>query len=242
MKKLISFKLFSIFSVMLALVMSVGVFATPEYTYADTNTYTITFKCSGGDNANAEIIKTVTVNEGESLLLSDLPKEGEPGLPKIENNRYIWFYVVDGKLIRATIPAEENGAVIENVTSNIMFWAIKYDTSQKHTVTFIMPDSTVVTKTVSDGETVDEPMYDLGFCERVKYDKSLENIKEDMTINVTIDNTLKYIFMAGCFALLVTSLAVIVIVVFKSLDSDDDEEDEEREPLDGDSAENKIEE
>jgi len=130
--------------------------------------------------------------------------------------------------------------VLENITSDIVFWAIKQDISKKHEVTFIMPDSTVVTKFVSDGETVDEPIYDLGFCERIKYDKSLENIREDMTINVTIDNTFKYVFMAGCFALLVTSLVVIVVIVFKSFkdtDEDDEYDDLEDELVsDGDGA------
>jgi len=240
MKKPATFKFFSIFAVVLALVFSVGVFAAPGEAYADNNTYTITFKCSGADNSNAAVIKSVVVDEGDSLLLSDMPKEGDEGLPRIENNKYIWFYVVDGKLIRATIPAEETGVVLENITSDIVFWAIKQDISKKHEVTFIMPDSTVVTKFVSDGETVDEPIYDLGFCERIKYDKSLENIREDMTINVTIDNTFKYVFMAGCFALLVTSLVVIVVIVFKSFkdtDEDDEYDDLEDELVsDGDGA------
>lgn len=232
MKKLSIFKLLSIFVVMLALTVSASVFAAPQKTYAENTTYTITFKCSGNDNENAAVIKTVVVNEGESLLLSDLPKEGDAGLPVIENNRYIWFYVVDGGLIKATIPAEETGAVLENITSDIVFWAIKQDTSQKHSVTFIMPDSTTVTKMVSHGDTVDEPMYELGFCERVRYDKSLENITEDMTITVTIDNTLKYVFMAGCCALLVTSLVVIVLIVFRSLkDPEDDEWEDELTPV-----------
>lgn len=227
MKKVSGIKIFSILAVMLTLVLSVGVFSTPSKTYADTNKYTITFKCSGENNSSAETIKTITIDAGDNILLSDLPKEGDPGLPKIENNKYIWFYVVGGKLIKATIPEQQSGIVIKDVSSDIVFWAIKQDTSKKHTITFIMPDSTIVTKTVSDGGTVDEPMFELGFCERVKYDKSLENVKEDMTINVSIDNTLKYIFMAGCCALLVTSLTVIVLVVFKTLkEPEDDWEDE----------------
>jgi len=47
-----------------------------------------------------------------------------------------------------------------------------------------------------------------------------------MTVNVSIDNTLKFVFMAGCGALLITSIVVIVVIIFKTLRlPDDDDED-----------------
>ena len=241
MKNFTKLKLITAFVMLLTLILGVSVFAEPEkFAVAESPTYTVTFKRSGENNSNAEIIKSITVNSGDSLLLKDIPKEGDEGLPIIENNKYIWFYVVDGKLIKATIPNDPNSAVIQNINSDIVFWAIKQDTSKKHTITFIMPDSTIVTKTVSDGETVDEPMVELGFCERAKYDKSLKNIKESMTINVSIDNTLKYVFMAGCGALLVASLTVIVLVIFKTLKMPDDDWDDDLVPVDGDNDDANI--
>jgi len=89
-----------------------------------------------------------------------------------------------------------------------------------------MPDETIVTKTVVDGGTVDAPIPELGFCQRVKYDKPLANVTGDMTVNVKIDNTLKYIFISVSFALLITSLVVIVVIVFRVLRIPDDEEDD----------------
>ena len=84
----------------------------------------------------------------------------------------------------------------------------------------------IITKTVVNGGTVDEPIVDLGFCQRVKYDKSLANVTDDMIINVTIDNTYKYVFMGGCLAALVGSIVVIVIIIFKTLNIEDDDEDD----------------
>ena len=53
MKKLSTFKFISIFVVIFALIFSAGVFSVQQTACADGATYTITFKCSGNDNANA---------------------------------------------------------------------------------------------------------------------------------------------------------------------------------------------
>lgn len=226
MIKLRKFSLIICFVALLTLILGVGVFNDPQSTaFADTQTYTVTFKKGGLGNTPAENIGSITVNEGESILESDLPTNE---LPALVNAKYIWFYSPNGggTLHKASITGDESHVVIENVSSNIVFWAVVQDTSERHKVTFIMPDSTIVTKTVADGGTVDGPVPELGFCQRVKYDKSLENIHDDMTVTVTIDNTLKYVFMAGCIALLVASIVVIVVIIFKTLNlPDDDEED-----------------
>jgi len=226
MIKLRKFSLIACFVALLTLILGVGVFAEPNETVlAETPTYTVTFKKGGIGDTPAELIKTITVEEGESLKESDLPTDM---LPALTNAKYIWFYSPNGgeKLYKAAITGEGSHVLIQNVSSNIVFWAVVQDTSERHKVTFIMPDSTVITKTVADGGTVDGPIPDLGFCERVKYDKSLENIHDDMTVNVSIDNTLKFVFMAGCGALLITSIVVIVVIIFKTLRlPDDDDED-----------------
>lgn len=228
MKNLTKNTILKLFTLALAIVLCMSVFCLIDSNiYADATTHTITFKLSGENNEEAKVIKTITLNNGDNLILSDLPKAGDEGLPKIDNISYIWFYVVDGRLTKATIPSTESGVVIENVAEDITFWAIKQDNSEKHTVTFIMPDSTVVTKTVGDGLDVDEPIFDLGFCQRLKFDKSLENIKEDTIITVTIDNTLKYVFMVICGVLIFASLVVVVYIAFKMLKTPEDDEPED---------------
>lgn len=230
MAKTKKLNLITCFVAILTLLLGVGFFLAPEKTaLAENTTYTVVFKKGGSGDSSAEVIEaaTLTLNEGEAVLERDINFATEH-LPQVENGRYIWFYSIDnGKtLVKATITGDGNREVVKNVKNNIMFWAYFQDTSDRHKVTFIMPDQTVITKTVADGDTVDAPIPELGFCERVKYDKSLDNIKEDMTVTVTIDNTLKFVFMAGCGALLVTSIVVIVVIIFRALKlPDDDDED-----------------
>lgn len=209
---------------LLTLVTSVGgFFVTPKTeAKADTN-YTITFK--NGD----EVVKTLVKASGSDIVEGDLPTNQLPSLTK---EYYKWFYSTNNgqTLFRVTEKGDEDNIIFQNVNSDIIFWVKTFPLPSSYCkVTFVLPDTTRVTKTVEKGGTVDEPTVDLGFCERVKYDKSLENINEDMTINVSIDNTYKYIFMVGCLTALITSLIVIVVVVFKALkvEDDDDEDDVE---------------
>lgn len=221
-----------ILCIMLTLLMSVGGFFASDYekVSADT-TYTITFKY------NDTTIKEMTVEAGGYILERDLPRPEDGGFVVPNNEYYRWFYSLNNgqTFIRIAPTGDGSSHAIENINCDVVLW-VKFfpSTSNYHKVTFILPDSTKVIKTVENGGTVDEPIYDLGFCEKLKFDKELTNIKEDMTINVSIDNTYKYIFVGGCLAMLVGSLVVIVVIIFKSLsiedDDDDEEEDEEVQP------------
>ena len=216
-----------ILCIMLTLLMGVGGFFASDYKKVDADaTYTVTFMY--GD----ETIKTMTVEAGGSILEGDLPNPTNGGFTVPENEYYRWFYSLNNgqTFIRIAPTGDATTEAIQNINCDVILW-VKFfpSTSNYHKVTFILPDSTKVIKTVENGGTVDEPIYDLGFCEKLKFDKSLTNIQEDMTINVSIDNTYKYIFVAGCLAMLVGSLVVIVVIIFKSLsiEEDDDEDDEE---------------
>ncbi len=208
---------------MLTLVTGVGGFFVPQAEAKADATYSVIFK--KGD----EVIKTMTVDAGCSILESDLPNPANGDFEVPENEYYRWFYSLNNgqTFIRITPSGEGTTEVIKNINCDVMLW-VKFfpNMSDYHKVTFLLPDSTKVIKTVQNGGTVDEPLYDLGFCERLRFDKSLSNIQEDMTINVTIDNTYKYIFLAGCLAMLIGSLVVIVVIIFKSLRIEDDDEDE----------------
>lgn len=195
---------------------------------ADNPSYSVTFK--KGDT----ILKSMSVEEGGYITEGDLPnQQTHPNeLPPLKNEYYRWFYSLNNgqTFIRITESGDSAAQVIKNINCDVILWVREFpNTSSYHKVTFVLPDATKVTKTVEDGGTVDEPIVDLGFCERAKYDKSLANIQEDMTINVSIDSTYKYIFVAGCLTALITSIVVIVVIIFKTLkvpDDDDDDEDE----------------
>lgn len=215
---------------MLTLTLCASVLVVPKYSAKADVEHTVTFM--NGD----VMIKEMTVSDGESVKESDLPTHTTHAstMPTVGDNEYYkWFYSADGgqRLYRITITNDLDNEVIKNIKSDIIVWIKVFaDTSGYHEVTFLMPDSTKVTKKVPDGGTVDEPLLELGFCERAKYDKSLENITSDTVITVTIDNTYKYIFVVGCLTALVTSLVVIVVIVFRMLrvpDDDDDELDDE---------------
>lgn len=211
---------------MLTLLFGVsGIFAPKSQVANAETTYTITFK--KGD----EVIKTMTVGADGFITEGDLPTTAtHPDyLPELTNEYYRWFYSANNgqTLIRVASTGDPTAHAIENINSDIILWIKQFpNPNSYHKVTFILPDSTKVTKTVVNGGTVDEPIVDLGFCQRVKYDKSLANVTDDMIINVTIDNTYKYVFMGGCLAALVGSIVVIVIIIFKTLNIEDDDEDD----------------
>ena len=214
-----------ILCIMLTLLTGVGGFFASDFKVANADaTYTITFK--QGDN----VLKTMTVDAGGYILEGDLPDGTDFTVP--ENEYYRWFYSLNNgqTFIRISPSGDETTQVIKDINCDVVLW-VKFfpNTSNYHKVTFVLPDATRVIKTVENGGTVDEPIFDLGFCEKLKYDKSLSNIQEDMLINVSIDSTYKYIFLAGCLAMLVGSLVVIVVIIFKSLKVEDDDEDEDDE-------------
>lgn len=212
---------------MLTLTLCASGLVVPKYSAKADSEYTVTFKNGDG------VIKQMTVSEGGCVKESDLPTHTTHAstMPTVGDNEYYkWFYSANGgqTLFRITITNNADNEVIKNIKSDVIVWIKVFaDTSDYHEVTFLMPDSTKVTKRVPDGGTVDEPLMELGFCERAKYDKSLENITSDTVITVTIDNTYKYIFVVGCLTALVTSLVVIVVIVFRMLRVPDDDDDDE---------------
>lgn len=213
------------------LCMGVGAFFAPtQLAHADTPTHTVTFK------KGSEVIATLTVEEGESITEADIPSTlTHPAqLPELAKNKYYkWFYSTnDVNYFAVNITNDLTKEVITDIKSDIIFRVnVITKTSDFHEVTFILPNGAKVTSKVADGEDVEEPIVDLGFCERADYDKSLLSIREDTVITVTIDYTYKYIFVGGCLAVLIVSLVVIVVIIFRVLRVPDDEDEEFNEEL-----------
>lgn len=191
--------------------------------FADTTTRTITFTYNG------ETIKTITLEDGESLKEKDFPIDKLPTLN--ENDMYIWSYTTGetfNTIKYGLFTGDPEGIILPNVTSDITLSpkAVK-NPSKTHEVVFMLPDGSSITMLVYNGEDCQEPDVPLGFCERVNYSASLKNIRENMTIKVTIDRTMKYIFLIGCGTALLASIVVIVIVILKVVNAPDDDDDED---------------
>lgn len=191
---------------------------------ADDGKHTITFKY------NNQVIATKEVNHGDNLTKADFPLSQLPTIS--ENEMYVWFCVKNDTISSAIkydlFDGDENTVIYENVDSDLIFYPTAFkDPSKAHTVVFKLPDGTETSMEVLNGDDCPEPDVPLGFCERVSYSKSLKNIREDMTIEVTIDKTMKYVFLIGCATALLTSIVVIVVVILKVVNApeDDDEDD-----------------
>lgn len=191
--------------------------------FADPTTHTIEFAYNG------ETIKTLTIEDGASLKESDFPIDLLPTLD--ENDMYIWSYTTGetfNTIKYGLFTGNPDGIIISNITSDMVLSPkVVKNPSKTHEVVFILPDGSSITMLVYNGEDCQEPDVPLGFCERVNYSASLKNIRENMTIKVTIDHTMKYIFLIGCGTALLASIVVIVIVILKVVNApDDDDEDE----------------
>jgi hypothetical protein len=190
----------------------------------------VTFK--NGEN----VIKTIDIIENGIITEGDLPTTAtHPELmPELPSNKYYkWYYSTnDINYFALTLTGDRDSEILTDINSNVIFrLRVITKTSNYHDVTFILPTGAKVTTKVAHGEDAENPIVDLGFCERAKYDKSLLAIREDTTINITIDYTYKYIFIGGCLTILIVSLVVIVVIVFKVLRVPDDEDEEFNEEL-----------
>ena len=226
----IRFKITICVALLLTLCMGAGVFFANNVAYADTNEYTVTFK--NGE----QVVDTITIAEGGVITEGDLPTSlTHPTLlPELPSNKYYkWYYSTnDINYFGLNLTGDSTKEILTNVNSDVIFRIrIITKASNLHDVTFNLPNGAKVTTKVAHGENADEPIVDLGFCEKVKYDKSLLAIREDTTINVTIDYTYKYIFIFGCLGILIVSLVVIVVIVFRVLRVPDDEDEEFSEEL-----------
>lgn len=218
--------LYLIITVLIA-ITAVVFFPSPnaEVRAEDPTTYTVTFVYSN------QTLKTMTVPAGGNLKESDLPSSQLPQLG--ENDMFVWFYTNGSTLetIKYSLidgNQSTDNVLISNINSNLTLYPEVYkDPSKQHKVTFKFPDGTQTTMTVYHGEDCEDPDYPLGFCERVVYSASLKNIKEDMTIEVTIDQTMKYIFLIGCATALLASIVVIVIVILKVVNAPENDDDED---------------
>jgi len=215
---------FLIATLLVAIIAVVFLPAANHSVFADPDpvTHTVTFSYNG------TTLKTMTVEDGGSLKKSDFPMSE---LPEIgENDMYVWMYTSGTTLISISYSAfnsEEDRVVVSNITQDINLYPSVFKNPDKtHKVTFRLPDDTEVVLTVYNGEDCPEPDIPLGFCERASYSSSLKNIREDMTIDVTIDRTMKYIFLIGCGTALLASIVVIVVVILKVVNAPEDDDDE----------------
>ena len=129
MKLLKIHKSIVVFTLLLALILGVGVFADPSTHASAEATYTVTFKKSGKNEDN--ILKTITVNEGESVKESELPLDK---LLALENGTYIWFYSTDdNSLTKLSVKGDQNNEILITIIKikckyffykNIIFFAI----------------------------------------------------------------------------------------------------------------------
>lgn len=210
-----------------SLVFAIGTIAffpsTKESVSADETTYTITFAY---DN---QVLTTKEVNHGDNLTKADFPLSQLPVIS--ENEMFVWFCVKGDEQTSINYDlfnGDDDTIIVENINSNLTLYPLIFrDPSKAHEVTFKLPDGNSITIKVLDGDDCQEPDVPLGFCERVSYSKSLKNIREDMTVEVTIDKTMKYVFLIGCATALLTSIVVIVVVILKVVNAPegDDEDD-----------------
>lgn len=222
----------SIFAILITAVMlmiAVAFFYAPlNKVYADPVSYTITYSKQG------VTVLTSTIEQGSNLTEADIPVEI---LPEIGENEMIYFmYTIgtDGTLLSAKRTGNDSNVIISNIQGDVFIYAQVFkDPSKQHKVIFNFPDGSQTTMTVYNGEDCPEPDYKLGFCERAKYSASLKNIREDMTIDVTVDKTLKYVFMIGCGTVLLAGIVVIVVIILKLVNTpeDDDDDSDVAEPL-----------
>lgn len=223
--------LYLIITVLIA-ITAVVFFPSPntEVRALDPTTYTATFVY--GD----QILDTRIVTAGGNLKESDLPIASK--LPQLgENDMFLWRYSYEITPETLTTinysltdgdPSTDN-VLISNINSNVtLYLIIQKDPTKQHKVTFKFPDGTQTTMTVYHGEDCEDPDYPLGFCEKVVYSASLKNVKEDMTIEVTVDQTMKYIFLIGCATALLASIVVIVIVILKVVNAPENDDDEDK--------------
>ena len=222
----------SIFAILITSVMlmiAVALFYVPvNKVYADPTTYTITYSKQG------VTILTTSIEQGSNLTEADIPLEM---LPEIGENEMIYFMYTmgeDGTLLSAKRTGNDSNVIISNIQGNVFIYAQVFkDPSKQHKVTFNFPDGSQTTMTVYNGEDCPAPDYKLGFCERAKYSASLKNIREDMTIDVTVDKSLKYVFMIGCGTVLLAGIVVIVVIILKLVNTPEDDDDSDiTEPLD----------
>ena len=220
---------FLIASLLLAIIAVVFLPATSHNVFADTEPvkHTVTFTYNG------QTLRTRQVEDGGNIKKSDFPLSE---LPEIgENDMWVWMYTSGENLISISYSAfngEDDRVLVSNITQDINLYPTVFKNPDKtHKVIFRLPDKTEVILTVYNGEDCPEPDIPLGFCERASYSSSLKNIREDMTIDVTIDRTMKYIFLIGCGTALLASIVVIVVVILKVVNAPEDDDDENEEEI-----------
>ena len=223
-------KLSIILVLLLTLAMGVGAFFVPDKFVLADATYSVTFKYG------EQVIHTITKNTGESVTEGEIPSTlSHPDkLPALEDNYYYkWFFSANGQTYFAvSVTNDPNNEIVKNISGDVIFRVnVIKKVDKYHDVTFILPNGSKVTTSVEHGEDAEEPIVELGFLERIKYDKSPQLITEDTEITVTIDDTYKKIFIAGCLIVLVASLVVIVVIVFRVLRVPEDDEEEFQEEI-----------
>ncbi len=202
--------------------------STKVYADETSTTYSIKFIING------EVVSELNKAAGEKLTEADFPMNSTKLPVAGENDVFVWRcnYIKDGeqnqKVIRFTAFTGDVTHEIFEVTGNATFQFFAYKNKEKaHTVVFILPDGSEVEQTVYNGEDCIEPSIKLGLFEKLKYSEKITNVKESMTVNVSIDKTGKYIFMIVCGVTLLAGIVVIAIVVLKMINAPEVGDDEE---------------
>lgn len=213
---------FAIFIASVMLMITAVFFVVPNSTvFADETKHKITFAKQGAT------VLQVDIEHGSALAESDIPSSM---LPEIGENELVYFmYTIgsSGTLLSKKYTGNPATIIIENVTDDIYIYAQTFkDPAKQHKVVFNLPDGSQTTLTVYNGEDCPAPDYKLGFCERAKYSASLKNVREDMTVDVTVDKTLKYVFVIGCGTILLAGIVVIVVIILKLVNTPEDDDDE----------------
>lgn len=101
---------------------------------------------------------------------------------------------------------------LTNITTNLEIHAVY--TINQYDVVYKMPDGTSTTIKVNHGGTVTQPpTYDVGLFERVIYSDVADNVTENMTINITVENYSVIVF--ACVG--GVALIIIALVLFRIL-------------------------
>ena len=102
-----------------------------------------------------------------------------------------------------------DGVDFENIIGDIEINAIY--TINEYTVTYIMPDGTSTELKVDHGGSISTPpTFDIGLFEKLVYSAEAQNVVQDMTIEVSIQN---YAYIAYIFAGGVALLGVVLLLI-----------------------------
>lgn len=107
-------------------------------------------------------------------------------------------------------------AITEDMVDNNIISIRKVYFYNTYTITFVLPDGTTTTRTVTHGGNVsDIPLPEVSFPNYVSYDKSLtSNVTSDGTVIIEIKSYLIYIIIAAVVVFIAGAWALVKFTVF----------------------------